>query len=656
MHECDGRAFSPEDLYRHQSISDCEASPSEPLVACTVESIDRTSESYQSQIWAFPLDGGQPWQFTTGGSTNSSPHWSPDGSTLAFISDRAGTAQVFCMRRQGGEASQLGRVQGTAVDFAWSPGGRQLAAVFSLAVDPNLRGQRAPAGSKPPEADAPQLAWKLPYKLDGSGFDLGHEAHLFEIDAATGDHRQITDGPFNVRAVAWSPSGDRIAYVRTREGDESHRTDIWLSNPDGTGARRLTTQQAQTLYPVWSPDGRWIVFSGAVDEGDAQTRLWLIELSTGAVRPLGDETIEISTEGMSVQFADGDSSHLWAVLARRGRQHVVRIALPSGEIEAVAKGDRHASTLAVAKDWLVFASETSTSAVELHACKRDGSGERRLSAINAWWEERAAGVLVHRTFRLPDGNGGTEPVEGWLIRPKDAGDRPTPLLVDLHGGPASYVVFDYPPVAYWSVLWSRGWSILALNAVGSASFGREFCDRLCGRWGELDLPQHLGAAEQLKREGLVDDRWAVIGKSYGGYLSAWAIGHTQAFKAAVVIAPVSNIETHYGSSDSGYYADPYTLEGDRTTNRETMRRLSPTQKAESARTPTLILQGELDERCPKTQSEELFVSLRRGANPPCEMVLYPGGSHMFTSTGKPPHRLDAVVRIVEWVERHASRA
>jgi dipeptidyl aminopeptidase/acylaminoacyl peptidase len=225
----------------------------------------------------------------------------------------------------------------------------------------------------------------------------------------------------------------------------------------------------------------------------------------------------------------------------------------------------------------------------------------------------------------------------------------------VHGGPAAYAQLDYDTNVFWQVLCNQGWAVLALDAVGSAGYGTEFTDRLCGHWGEYDLPQHLAAVRQLQQEGVCDHRVAISGKSYGGYLSGWAIGHTDLFKAAVVMAPVSNIETHYGTSDGGYYADPRYMGGDRTLDRELARQLSPMQYVERAKTPTLYMQGKDDERCPKCQTEEMFVSMLRAGNAAAEMVLYPGEDHHFLGEGAPSVREDAARRIVDWLNRHAKR-
>ena len=286
--------------------------------------------------------------------------------------------------------------------------------------------------------------------------------------------------------------------------------------------------------------------------------------------------------------------------------------------------------------------------MDIHACRRDGADERQVTDFNAWWRDRTPATMQRKRFQVPDGDGGTETIDGWLIRPTGT-TGPTPLLVDMHGGPASYVLFDYPVIAYWHTLWSQGWSILALNAVGSASYGRAFADRLNGRWGELDLPQFEAAIAQLQSEGIADERIGCAGKSYGGFLSAWSASHSTRFRSAVVMAPVANLETHFGTSDSGYYSDSYTMPSDPEAAREVMRRLSPVQHAHQTVTPALILQGTDDERCPRNQSQELFVTIRRHTPTPCELVMYPGGTHKFTSMGKPSHRQDAMSRIVNWL-------
>jgi dipeptidyl aminopeptidase/acylaminoacyl peptidase len=162
--------------------------------------------------------------------------------------------------------------------------------------------------------------------------------------------------------------------------------------------------------------------------------------------------------------------------------------------------------------------------------------------------------------------------------------------------------------------------------------------------------------DQLVAEGVADpDRLAVAGYSYGGFMTSWTIGHTDRFKAAVVGAPVVNQESFFGTSDIGMWFAPWEMGASLTDGRETFRRLSPINYVDKVTTPTLVLHGEADERCPIGQGEELFTGLVAAGKVPTEFVRYPGGSHMFIAQGRPSHRVDFNRRVVDWVTRHASR-
>jgi dipeptidyl aminopeptidase/acylaminoacyl peptidase len=379
-----------------------------------------------------------------------------------------------------------------------------------------------------------------------------------------------------------------------------------------------------------------------------------MEFGSGRVRQLGGDSLQVA-DPTSVRW-DADSSALVCVQAWRGRHRIVRVPLAgNGEPHPLVTGDRQLAAFAACGTHFAYAVDHPAHPSELRVSTADGKGERRLSDFNPWWRERTPIQAEARQFQVPDGRGGTESIEGWLLRAEGA-QGPLPLLNDVHGGPAAYALLDFQSNVYWQVLCSAGWAVLALNPVGSASYGREFCDRLTGHWGEYDFPQHRAAIAQLQREGVCDQRLAIAGKSYGGYLTAWAIGHGNDFHAAVVMAPVGNIETHYGTSDGGYYADPYYMGGKEQFDRQLAVRLSPLQYVERATTPTLFLQGKQDERCPKCQSEELFVSLMRAGETPAELVLYPGGDHHFLGEGPPSMREDAAQRVVGWLREHVGRA
>jgi dipeptidyl aminopeptidase/acylaminoacyl peptidase len=349
-----------------------------------------------------------------------------------------------------------------------------------------------------------------------------------------------------------------------------------------------------------------------------------------------------------------DSQDVHVVAAHRGRQKIARVHVADGEVTWLVAGERHVSQVALAGERLVFVSDGPLIPAEVCSSDLRGADERCHTSFNAWWNLRDNGTATMRRFDVPDGKGGRETIEGWLLVPPQGGP-PYPRVVDAHGGPASYALLKFESQAYVPMLLSRGFAVLALNTVGSSSYGREFCDRLRGRWGELDLPQQTAVIDTLRREGFTDDRLAMVGKSYGGYLAAWAMGTTDCFRAGVVIAPVGNLATHFGTSDSGYYVDEYSMKA-RPGEGDVYRRLSPIDKIGNVTAPTLFLQGKDDERCPVCQSEELFANIMRRTQTPTELVIYPGVGHMFTSVAQPSLRKDAFSRILEWIARWCTKA
>jgi dipeptidyl aminopeptidase/acylaminoacyl peptidase len=639
--------FQPEDLFQFRQLDQLNCVLASDLASFVVTSVNQATDSATNELWVASVEHGSAKQFTFGVNGDYSPRWSPDGQRLAFLSARGNNfSQIQVLPLDGGEARPLSHLEEGVVAYEWSPDGRTILAAGAVSVDPEWRGERSDR-AEPRAPDAPEVAWRLPYKADGMGYLLKRQIHLFAVDTATGNHSQVTRGAFDVLASCWSPDNARIAYVRTREGREAHRTDLWIADANGGNARRATEDYTSAQFPHWSPDGRWIAFLGGRKEGDPQIRLWLYEVASGKVRQLGGD-LELAT-GDNVRWTK-DSAMIAVVIAHRGCQHIASVAIPSGEVRTIVGGEVQVYGLCAASSRLAYFLEGVEFPRELWSCNWDGSDQRRLTDFNAWWRERTGVTSELRRFDVPDGRGGRETIEGWYVRPQGATGA-LPLLVDVHGGPTSYALLGFPWHVYWNVLCARGWSIVALNPVGSSSYGLEFARRLNGAWGELDFPQHLAAADALQKEGLADERLAIAGKSYGGYMAAWAIGHTRRFRAAIVSAPVANLESHIGTSDGGYYSDPYTMQGERFLKPERYRQLSPVQHAHDAVTPTLILQGKEDERCPRGQAEEMFAALMRGGRAQTELVMYPGGGHHFFESGKPSHRLDVVTRMVAWLQR-----
>ena len=649
--------FEARDLECHRSLTSLEGGTGHARLVVAMSEVLAASDAYRSSLWLVDAgDGTKPRRLTHPAFNATSPALDHRGRRLAFLSQRkTDRKQVHLLDLDGGESRPLTETHhGLDAIAQWSPDGKSLLVTAKVRWAGDLGGEEADHDDGSRDAQRPKVARFLPYKSDGLGIVLGHRTHLFAVDVASGEMTALVEGDFDVDSGSWSPDGSRLAFLRGRDGQQRHRNDLWLAKADGSRARQLTRTLASIKHASWSPDGRWIALAAGEEAGDSATLLWLVDVASGDVRRLGGEDLELAAGAGPQWHADG--RRLAVSVIHRGLQQVAVLEI-EGDGTPRRLGDTlaHVQALATCGDRLAFVVATLRKPDEVHGVGWDGTGEQRRTAFNRrWFAGKRRPHVTKRSFDVPDGNGGTEGIDAWLLRPD--GDGPFPVLVDLHGGPHSHVLLDFAAHVYWYLLVSRGWMVVAPNAVGSSGYGKRFRERLRGHWGESDLPQVIAVVEALQQDGLADTRVACTGKSYGGFLSAWAIGHCDTFNAAVVCHPVADVESHAGTSDSGYYVTPWMMGGELHEHRERYRHLSPTTYCHRVRTPTLLLQGADDGRCPLGQNEELFAGLVRCSDVETELVVYPGASHALSKSGKPSHRRDYHQRITDWVERHANRS
>jgi dipeptidyl aminopeptidase/acylaminoacyl peptidase len=647
--------FCAEDLENVCTVTALVGANSHPILVASVSQARLDDDVYDASLWRLsPESNSAPYRLTIDAFGATSPALDASGQRLAFLSSRkTSTKQIHVLALEGGESRVL-----TSTDHVldaihqWSPDGARLLVSAKVRWTGDLGGRVTEDDSK--DSKRPHVVRFLPYKADGSGIVLGKRTHLFSVDVSTGTFTTLVGGDLEVDGAAWSPDGRRLAFLRSRDGQQRHRNDLWIADADGSGARQLTHDLASIKHLAWSPDGSRIALEAGREEGEAATQAWLVDIKEGALRRLGDDDFELAAGGTAQWHRDG--RRLAVISLHHGLQYVsVLDTRGDGAQHRLGEGLVQVQKLTSCGDRLAVVVATMRKPDEVHALEWDGKDEERLTSFNRdWLRGKPRPRVSKRWFEVPDGDGGVERVEAWLLRPQ--GEGPFPVLLDLHGGPHSHVLVDLSAHFYWFLLVSRGWMVVAPNAVGSSGYGKAFRERLRAQWGKLDLPQLFAVLDALQNDGLADSRAACAGKSYGGFLSAWAIGHCDRFRAAVVSAPVANVESHAGTSDSGYYVTPWMMGGELAGNRERYGHLSPTTYCPRMKTPTLLLQGEEDQRCPLGQSEELFAGMVRCSDAPVEMVVYPGGSHGMAKSGKPSHRVDYHQRIVDWVVRHAGNA
>jgi dipeptidyl aminopeptidase/acylaminoacyl peptidase len=636
--------FSIDSLFEHTKVLSLASHHAFTGLAYVTSQPMAGDDAYRSSLWFTPSPVTSAPRLLASIGGVGSPQLSADGRSIAFLSKRGGARKRLphVLATDGGEARTAGNAKELNVSslLQWHPDGRHLLALV-----------RAPYAEDSHDDVAhparPKIITHVPYKLDGSGFTVGARAHLFCLDMEGSEPpHPLTSGDFDVRSGAWSPDGTCLAFTATASGRTRHRVNLWFVGPDGQ--RQQITDRFSTVSGLcWSPDGRQLGFAANPVDGDSASYLYCWSHADGVQGPL----IADSLEGAQIVWRP-DGQALACVISRRGLFQVAVIDVAERSHYLLPSDDSQVSLLSACGDALVLVVSSYTCLEEVHLGGWGRhSSQRKVTALNAELSARLPVTCVRRTFQVPDGRGGTEPVDAWLLAPKaNQGDPPPPLLVDLHGGPHSIALMDFAAHVYLYAAVARGWMVLAPNPVGSNGYGPEFEKRLVGRWGEVDLPQLHAMVAELQAEGTAGSPVACSGKSYGGFLSAWAIGRSTTFAGAVISAPIANMLSHAGTSDSGYYVTPYAMGAEAEENPKRYQALSPVASIGNASGPVLLLNGADDQRCPAGQCEELMTRIARSGRVPATLVIYPGGSHSLASTGRPSHRCDYHRRIADFLD------
>jgi dipeptidyl aminopeptidase/acylaminoacyl peptidase len=638
-----GDRFGPADLARLADVAEPEFSPDGEYVTYSVTTTNVAADERTSDLWRVRFDGRDRVQLThTPEHNERQPRWAPDGSVLAFLSDRGGEdaeTQVWLMPALGGEGRRLTDFPGGVEDYAWSPDGERLAII---ARDPEH-----PAGTTKPKNPPPIVTDRYWFKEDGTGYLGDRRQHLHVFDIATGKSELLTAGAHDEYLPAWSPDGTQIAYVTKRGTDPDRHLnwDIYLVEPRaGAAERRLTSFAGADLdpelesRPAWSPDGTRIAYlQGGEDRFVYYSpyQLAVIEVASGAATL----PAPIDRTFTRPRWAK-DGRSVYALIEQSRVTHLSRVTLDNGRVTPLTSGARFDTDFAVSGDRLVVLGGGDDRPAELSVVERRGL--RPLSAHNEWLGAKRLATVEDIRFRSADG---TE-IDGFLVKPVDyVKGRRYPTILRIHGGPVYQFSHEFMPD--WQAYAAAGYAVVATNPRGSSGRGFGFARAIYADWGNKDVQDVLAGVDHVVALGIADpERLGVGGRSYGGILTNYVIATDQRFKAAVSGAGASNFIALYGHD---MYTREYDLElGFPWASRETWDRLSyPFLHADSIVTPTLFYCAERDFNVPCVGSEQMYQALRT-RDVPTNLVIYPGENHALTV---PSYLRDRLERLLGWYDR-----
>ncbi len=641
--------FEPMDVFALEYAADPQISPDGRQVVYVRTSMDVMRDRRRSELWIVNVDGSGHRRLGEGGS----PRWSPDGTRLAYTA--GGQIQLRWM--DTGETATLTQLVESPSGIRWSPDGRHLA--FNMLVPYPPPSLVAPP--RPPEgadwADPPIMEDRFKNRQDGVGYlDFGYN-HIFVLRAEGGTPVRVTSGDFqHSSAPAWTPDSRNLLFSSNRNPDwvlDYRNSELYIAPVAGGETRALTDRAGPDHSPAVSPDGRQVAFVGYEDRTRTYqvSQLQVVNLDGSGARVLtGDLDRSVASP---VWAADG--SGLYFQYDDEGNSKVAFATL-AGEIEVLAEDLGGTSygrpygggSFSVANDGSIALNQTRPDMPgELAVRLRDGDAPRRITALNddllanrtlgeveeIWWESSFDG----------------RPVQGWIVKPPDFDPgRRYPLILEIHGGPVSNYGDRFS--AEMQLLASAGYVVLYPNPRGSTSYGEEFADLLYHNYPGQDYDDLISGVDAVIDRGYIDENnLFVTGGSAGGIMTAWIVGKTDRFRAAVAQKPVVNWISKTLTADNwyGYYHGRY--EGLPWENPAPYWEFSPLSLAGNVNTPTLIITGEEDLRTPLSESYQLFHALKM-REIDTAVIRLPGASHDMSR--RPSQLMAKIANIVAWFDKY----
>ena len=631
----DPSAWTLDDTLNMAAMSEVDLSPDGKRAVYSVSRavMTDTQSALVSNIYLSDINGANAVPLTPGEISSYSPQWSPDGQQIAFLSAMSGKNEIWVIPAAGGEAVQLTHVATAVYLFRWSRDGSFISYMAPDAPIPNdgpiVVGENNPM----------VRLWTVSTRKDPAGVYV---------------MRPITAGNYSVRNWDWSPDGKAVTFVRQQSVTPEYEYPATISRLElesGT-LTDLVPPIDRTGYNfvTYSPDGKWIAFA-TVNAFYFSMDVSIMPSEGGQPRILAKEQDE---KPLGLLGWSADSKYLYLSNARGTAAAITGLPVDgSAPRDILTRGYIAGGKMNSSRTMLGLIMEDFDTPQEVYAAALAGNDDLKpvkVSNLNTRLPLKK--VWKSEVVRWPARDGLM--IEGVLTYP--AGGEPGqryPLVVEIHGGPSGSFFQYYAGGRSWYVspagaFAAQGFALLRPNIRGSAGYGPDFIRANYRDWGGKDYQDMLDGVDYLVNRGLADpDRLAIMGQSYGGYMTAWTVTQTNRFKAAAMIAGISNLISDAGTLDilhyqrdyfGTYFWEDYSLYLER----------SPIMHVEKVTTPTLVLHGQFDVRVPLGQGQEFYNALKL-RNVPTKMVVYPRSGHF---PGEPKLIRDMWEREIDWFKQY----
>jgi dipeptidyl aminopeptidase/acylaminoacyl peptidase len=646
----DYKLMTKETFMEMESVGSPSISPDGKHILFTRGWIDKMNDRSRSNLWISDISGSRVRELTHGNWRDSSPIWSPDGKKIAFLSDRDGTNQIHVMWFDTREVAQLTHLDQSPSGLRWSPDGKMLAfTMFHRDSEPILgvKLPKRPRGAK--WADPAIIIDRLSWRRDGRGPVPKGYSHIYILDAQLGGTpEQITSGDYSHSDPQWSIDGNKIYFSAIRKPEAEYQrgdSEIYAVDIETLEITALTDRKGPDRGALVSPDNRWIAYTGYDDKNYTSTlsNLYLMASDGGNKRLLAGD---LPNSPSNIRWAF-DSSGLYYLMRENGESNLYFITT-GGKIKKITEGVQYISGVTIAKNgqaaatlstfhrpgYLVTFNLTKPGDFkELVDFNKDVLNGVKLGDVEEMW------------FKSPDGLD----LQGWLIKPAlfEEGKK-YPMILYIHGGPWSmYTVrWSWP----WQNFAANGYAVLYMNPRGSTGYGQDFVNGIQFSYPGKDYDDLMAGVDAAIDKGFIDERnLFVCGGSGGGVLTAWIVGHTDRFCAAVSMRPVINWHSFVGTTDGASWYRQFKKYPWEDPMEYAVR--SPLHYVGNVTTPTMVMTGEADLRTPMGQSEEYYRALKM-LKKDTLLVRMPDEFHGWR---RPSHRMLQQLYLMAWFEKYMKK-
>ena len=655
-------ALKPLDVFDLQWVSDPQISPDGRSVAYVRMNFDIKTDRPRGVVWLTGADGKHARPLSSA-AASTAPRWSPDGTRLAYLGIGAdGSTQLFVYWAESGATAAISNFTESPAGLAWSPDGRWLA--FTMPVP----AERKPLKVELPEApknakwaDPPKLIDRMVFRADGAGYLPDVFSQLFIVGADGGAARQLTQGDFDTQGTpAFTVDGKSILIAANRRPDADYEpldSELYRVDLPDDSIHALTDRRGPDRNPVVSPDGKHIAYLGFDDKrlGYQATQLYVMDSDgthSHSITPTLDRDAAAprwtgDSRQLIFQYDDHGSIKI-AAIDLGGKIRILADDLGGNDVSRPYSGGSF-SIAAAAKGANPRFTYTRAAALA-PAALATGTAMSDIVTLTALSDtllrERSLGAVEEISF---DSSVDRRRIQGWIVKPPDFDPaRKYPLLLEIHGGPfASYGPSFAAEIQLYA---AAGYVVLYLNPRGSTGYGEEFADLIHHDYPDNDYGDLMSGVDAVAGRGYVDgERLFVTGGSGGGVLTAWIVGHTDRFRAAVVVKPVINWTSFVLTADMTNYFYRYWFDAFPWDDVQSYWKRSPLAYVGDVHTPTMLMTGEVDYRTPSSEAEQFYQALKL-RRIDTALVRVPNASHDISA--RPSLLIDKVAYVLAWFKAH----